>query len=401
VATVARDGVRIVTVDVVAARVSPPPEQAALRALKGEWVFVVVRGENGLSGVGEATHGGDDVHLAHLVRARLGPQLAGVHVSATGQGGSTPDALVRRWFAEASVAGRVMATAASAIEQALWDLAARTQQVPVYRALGAPPRSPNSSIDLYATLNRGIFDRSPDGFAQAARRAVQEGFRAVKCAPFDGVAHGGAQDLAERMALIDTGIERVAAVREAIGPGAWLMVDCHGRFLEAEAPLVSRRLAPYRLRWLEEPVPFDPDPLPLARVRQQIDIPIAAGELMFGADRFRPLLEAGAVDVLMPDVKHCGGLSEGKRIAELAAQHGVEIAPHNPSGPISTLASAHLCASLANATLLEFAWGEVAWRRALLSPPEPVRAGRLYLPDAPGFGAALDSRTLQEHDYPL
>jgi galactonate dehydratase len=398
--------VPIERIDVVALRVSPPPEQAALRALQGEWVFVRIHGA-GLTGLGEATHSSDDAALAHLVRSELAPQLVGRVLPSVSSAAEhrDPDALVRPWFAD--VADRVRATAISALEQALWDLAARAAGLPLWRALAACGGNDDTgvgdvrTVPLYATLNRGIFDRSPEGFARAARQAVAEGFGAVKCAPFDGVAHGGDQPAVERAASLDTAVQRVAAVREAIGPNADLMLDCHGRLVEAEAAAIARRLERFHLRWLEEPVPFEPDPSPLARVRRAVPMPIAAGELMFGVERFRPLLEAGAVDVVMPDVKHCAGLAEGQRIARLAGEHDVAVAPHNPSGPISTLASAHLCAALTNAPLLEYAWGEVPWRASATLPAEAIVGGSLRLPGSPGLGAALDERTLAEHAHPL
>ncbi len=388
----------IASVEVVAARVSPAPEQAALRALQGEWVFVLVRSDGGLTGYGEGTHSGNDAALAALVRDRLGPVLVERSRSCGTVQNLTAGLLDTIHAAGDPRRSRVLATAVSAVEQALWDLAARAAGQPLHQALGG--RRAAEPVTLYATLNRGIFDRTPEGFARAARLAANEGFYAVKCAPFDGVASGG-EPGAARLAAIELGIERAAAVRDAIGDDVDLMIDCHGRFTEPEAIEVAARLAALRLRWLEEPVPFEPDPAALARVRRASPVPIAAGELMFGIEAFRPLLDAGAADVLMPDVKHCGGLAAAREIAALAAQYGVAIAPHNPSGPISTLASAHLCAALSNAPLLEYAWGEVPWRALLLQPAEMIDRGRLVVPPGPGLGAQIDGPTLAGHRVSL
>lgn len=427
--------VRIDSVEVLALAVSPPGDLAALRALRGEWVHVCVTG-GGVCGYGEATHSGDDVALASLVRAELAPSLVGRIVStmsitpavsivpaspvdgtpATESGPAadhvadrsdgpgrpaTPDALVRGWFPR--VDGRLRATVISAIEQALWDLAAQATGLPLWKALAPHHASRQGvpAVPLYATLNRGIFDRSPEGFAQVAKAAVAAGFGAVKCAPFDVVIPDGNQPLPERDEAIAMGVARVAAVREAIGPHVALMVDCHGRFTAGEAPAVARQLAPFGLRWLEEPVPFLPDPAVLARVRQEVPVPIAAGELLFDVEEFRPLLASGAVDIIMPDVKHCGGLAAARAIASLAAEYGVLVAPHNPSGPVSTLASAHLCASVPNAPLLEYAWGEVPWRAAAVTPPERIITGTLSLADRPGLGAMLDPATAAAHQFVL
>ena len=400
---------KVERVEVVAVKVSPPPELAALRALKGEWVFVVAHGAFGQRGYGEATHSGDDEMCARIVRGGWGPAL---------DDEALPDDLegLEEWVRRASPVGtdpardRVAATAYSAVETALCDLAARTREMPLWQWLdnadaqgGSSAPAPAHGIPLYATLNRGIFDRSPAGFADAARRAHAEGFTRLKCAPFDGVERGGAPS-DSRQAAITQGINRVAAVRESVGPNVELMVDCHGRLSEAEAIQIAEHLAALGVIWFEEPVPFDPDPLPLARVRRAVRSQpnhpaIAAGELMFGIDGFRPLLESGAVDHVMPDVKHCGGLLAARAITREASKRGVGAAPHNPSGPISTLASAHLCTALGG--MLEYAWGEVPWRASLLALAEPVSDGALHLPDGPGLGADLDRATLSEHAFPL
>ena len=397
---------KVERLEVVAVRVSPPPELAALRALKGEWVFVVAHGAFGVRGYGEATHSGDDEVCARLIREAWGPALDDEALPDDPEG-------LEQWVRRASPAGtdpardRVAATAYSAVETALCDLAAQTRQVPLWEWLvGLNKTSVFAAahgIPLYATLNRGIFDRSPAGFADAARRAQAEGFTRLKCAPFDGVERGGAPS-ESRQAAITQGIDRVAAVREAVGPNVELMVDCHGRLGELEAIQIAEQLASLGVIWFEEPVSFDPDPLPLARVRRAVHSQpnqpaIAAGELMFGVDGFRPLLDAEAVDHVMPDMKHCGGLLAARAITREAAQRGVGAAPHNPSGPISTLTSAHLCAALGG--MLEYAWGEVPWRASLLTPTEQIRDGALHLPNGPGLGTDLNEATLREHAFPL
>ena len=398
---------KVERVEVVAVKVSPPPEQAALRALRGEWVFVVAHGAYGARGFGEATHSGDDEACARLIREAWGPRLDDEALP------DDPEDL-EEWVRRASPAGtdpsrdRVAATAYSAVETALCDLAARTHQVPLWEWLGGLNESSafaaSHGIPLYATLNRGIFDRSPAGFAEAARRAQAEGSTRLKCAPFDGVDRGGAPG-ASRTAALTLGLERIAAVREAVGLNAELMVDCHGRLSESEAIEVAGQLASLGVTWLEEPVPFDPDPAALARVRRTVRSrpghpAIAAGELMFGVEGFRPLLDSDAVDHVMPDVKHCGGLLAARAITREASTRGVGAAPHNPSGPISTLASAHLCAALGG--MLEYAWGEVPWRASLLAPAEQIRDGALYLPEGgTGLCAELDEETLREHAFRL
>ncbi len=376
---------KIVDVRVLGARVSH----------RGDWVFVRVETDEGIVGLGEASHSGDDGLLARLVKHRLGPTLVG----------QDPSGVEPLWRELARVAAtgavpwgnglsRLAATAISGLEQALWDLNGRALGVPVHRLLGGALRD---RLRLYANVNRAVTDRAPAGFAEAARRAVAEGFGAVKLAPFDGVAW--TLDGLEARRLIAAGIERVRVVREAIGPDAELRVDCHWRLTREQAIWVARELAPLRLAWLEDPVDLAADPEGLAAVAAATDVPTAAGEERLGRAAFRPLVERKAAGTIMPDVKHCGGLWEGRKIAALAETAQVWVSPHNPSGPIATLASAHLSATLPNFSVLEFAWGEVRWRAALTRPEEPIRDGHLLIPQTPGLGAVLDDALLAEHGF--
>ena len=117
---------------------------------------------------------------------------------------------------------------------------------------------------------------------------------------------------------------------------------------------------------------------------------LAGGEALFGRRAFWPLIVNRSLDVIMPDVKHAGGISETRRIASLAEVMQVAVAPHNPSGPVSTLASVHLCAAIPNFLILEFPFGEVPWRAAITQPNELIQNGHITVPDLPGFGIELD-----------
>ena len=147
--------------------------------------------------------------------------------------------------------GFVAATAFSAIEQALWDLAGKALDVPTYTLFGGRRRD---VLPVYANVNRATKPRTPAGFAQAAKAAVEDGFRALKAAPFDGFPAPGSP-AADVEAAVENGIAAMAAMREAVGPQIELMVDCHGFFDVSLAERVARRLEPQNLAWYEEPVP--------------------------------------------------------------------------------------------------------------------------------------------------
>jgi galactonate dehydratase len=216
----------------------------------------------------------------------------------------------------------------------------------------------------------------------------------VKCAPFDGV-DCRRPDRAANATGIKLGIERVAAIRAAVGSDVRVMVDCHGRFDVAAGIRVARELGPFDLAWLEEPVP-ERDLDGLERIRDQAPMPIAGAESLIGRAGFWETLRRRTLDVVMPDVKHVGGILEARKVAAMAETAGTAVSPHNPSGPVSTLASVHLAASIPNFLALEYPWGEAAWRDRLLAPSEVIVDGEIPVPDRPGLGFALDEATLRE-----
>lgn len=350
---------------------------------RGDWLIVRVRTTGGLVGLGEASQSGDDcaamTYLEHLGRALHGREIE-----------SVPSLMADlRPLAR----NRAAAVALSGIEQALWDLAGQAAGVPMAALLGGSERA---EVFVYANVNRETVDRSPAGFAASVSRAVAAGFRAVKCNPFDGVDVATCRQPGS-WATVSEGIERVQAVRAALGPETELMVDCQSRFDGLLALEVARALQPLRLAWLEDPVPADDlDGLRLLRARAEV--PLATGESLRGAHRFWPLLREQLVDYVLPDVKHCGGVREMVTISHAAAAAGIRVAPHNPSGPIGTVVSAHVLATLPTPAWLEVATGEVPWRTALLQPGERVSAhGTLPLPSAPGLGVTLNDALAETH----
>ena len=298
----------------------------------------------------------------------------------------------QRGWPAASAGDRVAATAFSAIEQALWDLAGKAVDAPVHDLSGGRLRR---RLPVYANVNRATAERTPDGFAASARQAVDDGFQALKAVPFDGFPPPD-RPAAEIERATDLGVACVEAMRAAVGPNVEIKIDCHSFFDVERTISVARRLEPQRLSWYEEPVAPTRLDDTLA-VKQAISQRMAGGEFLFGTAGFAPLCEAGAVDVIMPDLKHCGGLLEGRRIATVAELHHVAVSPHNPSGPVATAASAQLCAGLANFDVLEYQWGEVPWRGELVDPPEVMSDGELEVSDRPGYGIALEDRLVREH----
>ena len=340
------------------------------------WLFVEVATASGFIGVGEASQNRlDEGTVAQI--GKLAPDYLGRHpldlIEVRGQP-------LRRLDAH-----RIFFAATSALEQALWDLGGQILGEPVYRLLGGPVRE---RLRLYANIEVATRTKTPEEYAANAARAAAEGFTAIKLNPFREAPR-------ERDGL-RRAVERVAATRAAIGPERDLMVDCVGALDFPSAQRALELLAPYDLLWFEQPFPSEDPPL-LARLRARSGTRLVGGEQLCGRDAFRPLLEAGAYDVLNPDVKWVGGILEAKKIAAVAEMYGVAITPHNMSGPVATAASVHLAATLPNFLILEYCWGVTPWRDELVDGTERVRDGEIVLPTAAGLGVTLNREILDQH----
>jgi galactonate dehydratase len=370
-------------------RVELVPVRATHRTV---WLFVRLHCDAGLVGLGEASDAFGYANTTPAQAQQMERELARFSELAIGESPLEIERYRARGRARASAGGLAAATAFSAIEHALWDLSGQLLGKSIAELLGEVRRA---QLPIYANINRATQPRTPEGFAATAKRAVADGFRAVKLAPFDGFERTAFSNPAAAPPVA-LGIDCVAAVRDAIGPGVELMVDAHSLFDVPLAIDVAKRLEPYQLAWYEEPVAPELTAETLA-IRRAIDRPMAGGELLFGVEGFEALCHERAVDVIMPDPKHCGGLHEFREIAAMAAQSEIAVAPHNPSGPVSTAVCAQLGAALPNFRVLEVQWGEVPWRGELVSPPERFERGELAVSERPGLGISLDLRAARAH----
>jgi galactonate dehydratase len=350
------------------------PVRATARTV---WLFVRLRTDRGLTGLGEASDAFGFANTTKEDAARMQRELREFFGLVQGTSPLEIGAYRQRGEATAIEGGLVSATAYSAIEQALWDLAGKALDVPSHALFGGAIRN---VIPAYANINRATTSRTPAGFASTAKAAVRDGFGAVKGAPFDGFPAPGSPAAAVE-AAVQTGIASVVAMREAVGPDVEVMVDCHSFFDVPLAERVARQLEPQKLAWYEEPVA--PERLEETReIRHRIQQPMAGGEILFGVRGFAPLSHDRTVNVIMPDVKHCGGLLELTRIAAVAEQDA---------------ATVQMCAVLRNFRLLEYQWGEVEWRHDIVRPAERFTDGTLRVPTAAGFGIELNDVMVRAH----
>jgi galactonate dehydratase len=341
------------------------------------WWFLRVVTESGASGYGECSDGGSPADLAAALRAF--EALAVGRRASVDRDGMLRALAVLATGASAPDEHHLAATVAGAVECALDDLAAQRAGVPLWRLFAESTRT--NGIELYANINRGLRDRSPAGFARAAALAVDAGFRSVKCAPFDDPPRDG-------KTVAEAGVARLSAVREAIGTRAELLVDIHQRLTMQAVLSIVPVFESLEIGWLEDAAAFDRID-DLRRLKGATRIPLAGGEQALSLEEIAPVCDSGALDIVMPDVKHAG-LAGAIGIARYAAARGLRVSLHNPTGPIATAASLHAAAVLADFTRLEFMYGELPDRGSLVTPAERPRGGRLGVPPGPGLGAALD-----------
>jgi galactonate dehydratase len=222
---------------------------------------------------------------------------------------------------------------------------------------------------------------------------VARGYRALKFDPF-GTAWKDLTDVEAEAA-----VDRVAAVREAVGPRVGLMVEFHGRLSAGSALGMVRRLERFHPAWCEEPVA--PECLDLlAEVKHGSRVPIAAGERLYTLADFARLTTLRAADVVQMDLAHCGGMLAGKKVAAFAAVNDLRVAPHCSIGPVALAAALHFDVSTPNFFIQEaFAEFDVPWRDRLVKGWNPVRGGELAVPEGPGLGVELDDEAIAEHPY--
>ncbi|MBN1402386.1 MAG: mandelate racemase/muconate lactonizing enzyme family protein, partial [Anaerolineae bacterium] len=232
----------------------------------------------------------------------------------------------------------------------------------------------------------------PDEFAASALGAVEGGYRAIKTDPFPkDVEHDGI-GLVLGPRQLATAVERIRAAREAVGDDVAILIECHGALTARTAIRAAELLAPYNPYFLEEPVP--PENVDeMAKVAAAIKVPIATGERLYGRADFRRLLELQVADFIQPDLCHCGGFAEGRRIADMAEPYHVKVLPHNPNGVLSTLVGLHFGACTPNFHMLETIgtgpMGSHGDREPIFEDLPKPEDGYMTVPERPGWGVEL------------
>ena len=285
-------------------------------------------------------------------------------------------------------------SAMSGIDQALWDIKGKETRKPVCELLGGPVRD---TLRFYDHLGGGSLEgmyktSDPEQFAERMHFSTSQGFTAVKAMPIP------VAELIESPAVLKKAAKCVEAMRAAGGDGVDIMVDLHARTTPAAAIQFGRMLVDYNLYWYEEPCwPEHVDGL--VEVARALPFPIATGERLVGRSEFRELLEKRACSIIQPDVSHCGGISEARRIAAMAETYMISVACHNPQGPVSTAAAIQVAFATPNYLIQEVVRADVPWRNDIVTAPIEIQHGVCTAPSKPGLGIDVNETEAARHPY--
>jgi galactonate dehydratase len=353
------------------------------------WVFVRVETDtDGLYGWGEAT-------LEWKTRAVAGA-VEDLQPLLIGQDPRNIEHLVRIMKKQSFWRlGIVGLSAVSGIEIALWDILGKSLNQPVWRLLGGKVRD---RVKVYTHLGlgdmRAVYEtNNVDAFAERAREVVERGYIALKAVLIPYTHYYAPLPDADRVARM------MEAMRKAVGNEVEIMVDFHGRPASVGAALkYIEALEPGRPMFVEEVLPPG-DNLALARVAALTTVPLATGERLADRVEFDELFRTRAIDIAQPDICHCGGLLEAKKIAAMAETASIGVAPHNPLGPIAGAAALHFAVSTPNHVIQEEMVGAVPWYSDVVQGPIRMVEGHWQIPDAPGLGIEVNEEACAAHPF--
>jgi L-alanine-DL-glutamate epimerase-like enolase superfamily enzyme len=388
-----------------------------------DWTFVRIETDERICGLGECFFAPG---LTAILRS-LEPLLVG-------EDPRDVNRLFRKLQLATSGAGSVAGiiyNAISGIDAALCDILGQWSGLPMYRLLGGkfrnqiriyadchggealesldgvlrsrppswlPAQGAHISKDYYAS-NETSTTASPEAYRKRAIAMRSQGYTTLK---FDLDVPGTAGADASNRSLTNTAIDRMVAliggVRDGVGHEIDIAVDCHWRYSVSDVIKLAHALEPFRLLWLEDPVP--PESVEALRaVSTKVRIPIATGENLFLFHGFHEILRTHAIAIATPDLQKVGSLAIAGQIAQFADTNTIPIAPHNISSPVGTLTAAHFCAAIANFLVLEFHASHVPfWNELVDGIPKPIiQNGAIRLPDNPGLGVTLNEEVARKY----
>lgn len=353
------------------------------------WVFVKVETDQpGLYGWGEATLEWKTRAVVGAV-ADLAPLLIGRDPRDLEQ---AVRVMKKHSFWRLGVIGM---SAVSGIEIALWDIAGKLYGVPVWRLIGGKVRD---RVKVYTHLGMGemraVYETADEAPLLAhAERLLSRGYRALKAVLVPYTHYHAALPALAKVARL------ASALRQAVGPEVEIMVDFHGRPATAAAALAYlEAIAPARPMFAEEVLPPG-ETAALVAVAARSPVALATGERLIDRAEFDALFRTRAIAIAQPDICHCGGLGEAKKIAAMAEACSIGVAPHNPLGPIAGAAALHFAVSTPNHVIQEEMVGAVPWYADVVHGPIRLIDGSWQIPEAPGLGVEVDEAACARHPF--
>lgn len=339
------------------------------------WLFLKIETDEGISGWGEP-----------VIEGRAATVKAAVHELMEYLIGKDPSNIEDHWNTMYRSGfyrgGPILMSAIAGIDQALWDIKGKYFNTPVHQLLGGASRD---SIKVYSWIGG---DR-PSDVGQAAKEVVDKGFTAIKMNATEELQYVDSYE------KIDKVLERVSAIRDAVGPNIGIGIDFHGRVHKPMAKVLAKELEVYKPMFIEEPV-LPENNEAIRDIATQVSIPIATGERMFSKWDFKPLLMDGYVDIIQPDLSHAGGITECKKIISMAEAFDVAAAPHCPLGPIALASCLQVDATAHNAFIQEQSLGihyNVGSDLLDYVKDKSVfeyQNGFVKIPDGPGLGIEIN-----------
>lgn len=360
--------------------------------------FIRVYTDQGLTGTGETM---DTVGAEDIVNSFIGPQLAGrdpLDIEGIlydlwgwrrGAGGGPPSPLFMRGM------GGPYLSAMSGVEMALWDLAGKAMNVPIYRLMGGRVRD---KVPVY--LHAANPDEAASLIAQTKVKALKIGTDYSPDAWIlnKGFDPGKLWGLHLNAAQLDDMVNFVGGFRDKLGKTYDIALELHARYDVETAIQLCHLLEPFRLMWVEEPIPSD-DVDAMLRIRNNTRVPIAAGENIYSRYGYREFLEKEALSIIQPDMSKTGGLLEARKIASMAETYSIPVAPHGVASPLATMAYAQVCATMPNLMILEWTYYLNKLYTSLVEPVS-LQDGFLEVSDKPGIGVALNDAAVNERVEP-
>ncbi len=328
-------------------------------------VIVVIETDVGITGIGEAMGRPGPLGSAAYINEVLAPMLIG----------EDPRHIDVLWHAMNEEI-RFAPMGISGVDMALWDIRGKLYEESLINLLGGAFRE---TIDCYASPIP--FMKTPDDSANKAQEFLKQGFRAIKLKIGRGLA-------------ID--IEHVSATRDAVGDDVKLLVDANGAYTVSESIQLAKELVRLGVFWLEEPV--HPEYIDdLTRIRRRVDLPIASGEWLGTVYQFRDLVKANAVDVVMPNITRCGGITGMMKIAALTQLENIKVAPHGVGLGIGIMTSISACACMPNFLIYEYNQLFNPLRHAIMNEPIVFEDGMLSYNTGAGLGISLNRETVRQY----